>query len=507
MLAVKKRIEGQKWYRQGAGAKLLYLSFPWHTCGAIKIHGESIQPRYDMMAYYQQEQIEFYFTTVSLESVAREYFARQQRDHDFLSGLTRFWEERCVAPFRDFLQEWEEKDLSVLADVELNALYDQFRALYLTLWEQAIFLDSFDYESDFLLRDFLQKEGSAIESSDLDLLLYPPHVSFLQKERLRLLALAENIISDREQCDFIKSTENFNDFAERYQKTETVLEAHSRQYHWILNDYALVRRSESGYFYEQLRQLICSSEKLREQRQTRDFLRQLSSKKEEVGKKYQLSQDFLRFTDFLARLGNFRDVRKSYNQMGNAFLRRCVEEWERRFGFSASVTENLFMSEVEQLLAKPRLLADFQDVAVNREKGVFFAETDVPAVNTFFGQDAEELKEYVFAALTRDAEVKGRTAYPGKVQGRVRIIRNQSDFAKMKAGDILVAPNTRPEYAPIMKLAAAIISDEGGLTCHSAILSRELHIPCIVGAQTATIVLKDGEQVAVDAAAGTVKKI
>ena len=215
---------------------LRYLSFPWHTCGAMKIHGESIQPRYDMMAYYQQEQIEFYFTTVSLESVAREYFARQQRDHDFLSGLTRFWEERCAAPFRDFLQEWEEKDLSVLADVELNALYDQFRALYLALWEQAIFLDSFDYESDFLLRDFLQKEGSAIESADLDLLLYPPHVSFLQKERLRLLALAENIISDREQCDFIKSTENFNDFAERYQKTETVLEAHSRQYHWILND-------------------------------------------------------------------------------------------------------------------------------------------------------------------------------------------------------------------------------------------------------------------------------
>jgi len=75
----------------------------------------------------------------------------------------------------------------------------------------------------------------------------------------------------------------------------------------------------------------------------------------------------------------------------------------------------------------------------------------------------------------------------------------------MNKGDILVAPNTRPEYAPIMKIAGAIISDEGGITCHSAIVSRELKIPCIVGVQSASAVLKDGDLIEVDAEKGVIK--
>ena len=77
----------------------------------------------------------------------------------------------------------------------------------------------------------------------------------------------------------------------------------------------------------------------------------------------------------------------------------------------------------------------------------------------------------------------------------------------MKAGNILLAPNTRPEYVPIMKLAGAIISEEGGITCHSAIVSRELKIPCIVGVQGACDQLKDGDLVEVNATKGIITKL
>lgn len=77
----------------------------------------------------------------------------------------------------------------------------------------------------------------------------------------------------------------------------------------------------------------------------------------------------------------------------------------------------------------------------------------------------------------------------------------------MRPGNILVAPNTRPEYLPVMKIAGAIITEEGGITCHAAIVSRELEIPAVVGAQGAIGLLKDGDRVEVNAEKGVVRKV
>lgn len=72
-------------------------------------------------------------------------------------------------------------------------------------------------------------------------------------------------------------------------------------------------------------------------------------------------------------------------------------------------------------------------------------------------------------------------------------------------GEILVTGMTRPEYVPLMKKAAAIVTDEGGITCHAAIVSRELKKPCIIGTKIATQVLNDGDLVEVDAERGVVR--
>ncbi|HLC48700.1 MAG TPA: PEP-utilizing enzyme, partial [Candidatus Norongarragalinales archaeon] len=84
-------------------------------------------------------------------------------------------------------------------------------------------------------------------------------------------------------------------------------------------------------------------------------------------------------------------------------------------------------------------------------------------------------------------------------------ILTPSDLPKMGEGDILVAQATNPDVVPAMKKAAAIVTNTGGITCHAAIVSRELGIPCIVGTKIATDVLKDGMVVEVDATKGIVK--
>ena len=95
----------------------------------------------------------------------------------------------------------------------------------------------------------------------------------------------------------------------------------------------------------------------------------------------------------------------------------------------------------------------------------------------------------------------------GKIQGVVQIIDRPSEIHRFVEGRILVTPMTNPEYVPIMGKAKAIITDEGGITCHAAIVSRELGIPCIIGTGNATSVLKDGDKVEVDAEKGVVKKL
>ena len=101
--------------------------------------------------------------------------------------------------------------------------------------------------------------------------------------------------------------------------------------------------------------------------------------------------------------------------------------------------------------------------------------------------------------------VKGMAASPGVAVGRVRVCLTLEDArSKMGKGDILVTKMTNPDWVPYMKIASAIVTDEGGMTSHAAIVSRELGIPAIVGTGNATSVLRDGEVYTVDATHGVI---
>jgi pyruvate, water dikinase len=101
--------------------------------------------------------------------------------------------------------------------------------------------------------------------------------------------------------------------------------------------------------------------------------------------------------------------------------------------------------------------------------------------------------------------LQGLGAAPGLGAGRVRVVREPSDADQLAEGDVLVAHMTAPDWVPLMRRAAAIVTDSGGMTCHAAIVSRELGIPCVVGTASATEKLRDGESVTVDAGEGVVR--
>lgn len=102
-------------------------------------------------------------------------------------------------------------------------------------------------------------------------------------------------------------------------------------------------------------------------------------------------------------------------------------------------------------------------------------------------------------------ELVGQVGNKGKCTGNAKVIMNNREFHKMETGDILVTTMTTPDFVILMQKSGAIITDEAGLLSHAAIISREFGIPCIVGTKKATLIIKDGDLVEVDANKGIVK--
>ncbi len=109
--------------------------------------------------------------------------------------------------------------------------------------------------------------------------------------------------------------------------------------------------------------------------------------------------------------------------------------------------------------------------------------------------------------INKENTLVGKAAYRGVVRGKVKIIMRSEDVSKVEPGDVLVSIMTTPNFLPAMERAVAFVTDEGGITCHAAIVAREMKKPCIIGTKNATSVLKDGDMVEIDAEQGIVRKL
>jgi phosphohistidine swiveling domain-containing protein len=149
-------------------------------------------------------------------------------------------------------------------------------------------------------------------------------------------------------------------------------------------------------------------------------------------------------------------------------------------------------------------------VELNRRKKGVFVYFDSQNKVLLSGEKAikqNKIFENIFLARfnLKDRMLRGVGVSSGKIRGRVKLIKKFQDFNKVKKGEIVVAPMTRPAYNAFLRKAGAIITDEGSALCHAAIIARELKILAIVGTKIATKVLHDGDLVEVDADKGIVK--
>lgn len=128
-------------------------------------------------------------------------------------------------------------------------------------------------------------------------------------------------------------------------------------------------------------------------------------------------------------------------------------------------------------------------------------------ISIWQGKAWRELLRNTKSKIQKVSAVTGKPAFLGQVKGIAKIVRSVQEIGKLKAEEILITPMTTIDFTPYLDRTSAIVTDEGGITCHAAIVSRELKIPCVIGTKIATKIFKDGDMVEVDAERGIVRKI
>ena len=481
----KYQLDKKTWTHKGLHAVLHYF-FP--------VGEEAVRPLFDFFGdtyectifFIHDNYMDWYWQTESMDRLRKKFIEKVNTNPDYLQKLLKEWHRR-IERFNEVMRKIDQTKLSALSDHGLLTLYNQWYQAYLAEYGLAIGIqDGFSMRAEVFLipelKDILASKGRMTIDEDILLLLSPVKESFITQEIKSRLAIK------------IKQDSGRN--------ISKDLDKHTQKYHWLQNNYARDVCLDEDFFSRQLEEI---KNPLQELNKINAELTKVKEKKKSLIQQLQLDQKTKNLIKITETFAYMQDERKKYVLLATHYERMFIEEIGRRASLSLAEMEYTHYYEIKNILQGKLTLADVRKAGKERRKFccVLF---DKNGYDLLEGKDAEQLFTRLFKEkLTDVQELKGIVASPGKVQGRVKIILKTHDLINVKSGDIIVASMTRPEMIVAMRKAKAIVTDEGGITSHAAIISRELGIPCVIGTKIATKVFKDGDIVEVNAEKGIVK--
>lgn len=282
---------------------------------------------------------------------------------------------------------------------------------------------------------------------------------------------------------------------------------HAKKYKWL--EYGLQGKIlDLSYFKNRLSK-IRRKGALRMYKKLQDENKSLSRKQKQVFRQYNIDTKHKKIFRLIQDSFYNRVYSKDSQFFGYYCIENLLKEIGRRSGLTLKQVRFLAPGEYRLALVKGK---DFSKITNQRMKYSLHL-SDKGKTIFYYGKKARAIRrklKFIKEATKvtgKHVEIKGQPAYQGKAKGAVKIINTSQEMIKMHRGNILVSHMTNPDIVPAMKQARAIITDLGGITCHAAIVARELKIPCIIGTKIVTRVLKDGDRVRVDANKGIIEKL
>jgi len=281
----------------------------------------------------------------------------------------------------------------------------------------------------------------------------------------------------------------------------------------LLKHHVEIYRHTDPHYIKHIEQLAIRATQKVTDTNPHEFLAKLLSNKGTHHKKYDFIDAEHELFDILNTIARTRFEAKKIDTPLVESSEKLLREVARRTDLSVNQISNLDLKELEQLLLNCKMPNLEQ---VNKRQHLFVLRVKVArgktTIKTLSDQEAKDIVEYDRSASNRTT-LKGEVAYPGIVRGVARIApmlsgpeEYEAYIETLEKTDVLIAPMTAPSLTPAFLKVAAVVTDEGGLMSHAALIAREKKIPCVIGTRSATRTFQEGEIIVVDATNGIVTK-
>ena len=393
-----------------------------------------------------------------------------------------------------------------ISDVNLAESFSLVTDLISDHWRITWVMECADIFTTYELPKLLHRELPSFSQKRINdlanTLIAPSQLSFMEEYRQTLLKICLKWYRP------IKRHKKWQNLTPTFPKEVIDL---SKKYIWLSANYGQGRSMTPDYIWRQLLEEVLHNSKSLLHKQFIRLKTKIQRLKKEKFRLYQgldLSKEIKSVLDLLAFWSGWIDERKKFALFASWLMEQYADEVCRRLNRPIWQVKHMLPEELVDIL-KGQKTAALKELSQRRTFCVFVKMKSGKKVREqfFYGSQAKELWHGIFSKPSGGI-IKGQvTSAPvKKIAGKVCVVLDVHQ-KKFKRGSILVTTMTRPEFLPLIYQAKAIITDEGGLTCHAAIVSRELGIPCLVGTKVASKVFKDGDIIEIDTEQGVVRKI
>jgi len=522
---MKKKVNSSKKFVLFVDRDRLYL-YPWYfadeclTKDIKKICGKKIS---QVILEFKKNHIFCYYIPEEMDKIGEILWRKIRKDKEFYK-LTSKRIKEFARKLISFCQKVSAKKLSLLSNKDLLNIYLNYRKIMreMRIWGWIpVLIDGVNIP--FLSNYCLEKLSKEIKEKSKDsnieeklpeyfsILTAPDKPSEVKQEEIDRLNLLVEIKKKYPKIFKIFLNQPVSKVLEIIKKNPLLyqqIETHRKKYEWLPYAYigpVMSIENVLNLMQESLKNNPFPSKELQK---IKRYYKNLPQKRKEIIKKYRISRELQYLLNIARYFMWLKDWRKGVYQKSYVLMDPIIEEIAKRLKLEIIDVKYLSSSEIKRYLLEGSISKQ-QIKKIKQRKTYCVAVIKNGIAKVLEGKEALQfIKKHIKKEKKeKQKKLRGMIAFSGKARGVAKIIAVVKDLEKMKEGDILISPATNPDLISAMKKASAIVTDSGGITCHAAIVSRELKIPCIVGTKIATKAIKDGDIVEVDANKGIVRII
>ncbi|MBZ9578142.1 hypothetical protein KJA13_03935 [Patescibacteria group bacterium] len=454
------------------------------------VHGKNFSPSFCYVSYKPTSIFYQFIPQKNINEVARKiYFDFLKNRKTMISKMKR---HRDLERQADKIWGGYQKNKDKIPKKDLLKIYRELvKVSYEWLHYAAIGEDKGGIIGSEIVPKFAERNNLSLAKANevINILSHPEKPSALFVERKYFLDVCVSFLKKK--------------------NLEKKIDAYIKNYFWFKTNFYKGKKITPESLLKDILKEIKTNKKVKILKESRDFnknFNKINRQKKRLLSLLKLTNEDKKDIEFARLTIQWIDMRKVAMMKIFYYLFTFLGDLAEKEGYKYHDLTIYTVDEIDELLAKNKKIS--KKDTDNRNKGVFLVFEKNKKEKMFYGREGKKMFG-IGTRVEKQKEIKGQVASTGgvkEIKGRTRIVLNPKKD-KFNEGEILVTSMTRVDYVPMIRIAKAIITNEGGMACHAAIVSRELNIPCIVGTKTATDVLKNGDYVQLDLNAGIIKKI